>query len=82
MNQMGSLPVKLVFLARETEKEHQVTAYALDSKSRAKLSTGGRGIEDKWPIIPHSSTDLENAQLRPHSSEWSQLFPDIPTHTG
>lgn len=31
---MGSLPVKFVFLAKETEKDHQVTAYALDSKSR------------------------------------------------
>lgn len=36
VNQMGSLPVQFVFLARETEKEHQVTAYALDFKSRAK----------------------------------------------
>lgn len=43
---MGSLPVKLVFLAKETEKDHQVTAYALDSKSRAKQSTGRRGSED------------------------------------
>lgn len=68
---MGSLPVKLVFLAKETEKDHQVTAYALDSKPRAKQSTGRRGSEDKRPIIPRSSTELETAELRPHD-------PDVP----